>query len=384
MKIAGIVGARPNLVKIAPLIREIRKRPGIEWLLVHTGQHYDDKLSRIFFQQMEIPQPNINLGVGSGSQAWQTGEVLKRVESVFLENKPDLVLVVGDVNSTAAASLAAAKLGIPIAHVEAGLRSFDRTMPEEINRIVTDTLADYHFVTEQAGVDNLLREGRPQKRIYLVGNVMIDALRLFLPLAQKSCITQELGLANGNANGLHPFALLTLHRPSNVDRAEILQDLLRAVYVIAQQIPVIFPAHPRTSQRLGELSPGRHPNLCLIPPLGYLDFLCLMSSAKLVLTDSGGVQEETTALRVPCLTLRENTERPITVTEGTNELIGKDPERIISAAKKILSGNTKPGRVPQLWDGHAAERIVDILLREVFTGQPRDCDLPSPVTKPPS
>jgi UDP-N-acetylglucosamine 2-epimerase (non-hydrolysing) len=362
MKIANIVGARPNLVKIAPLLSEMRKHPPIQSLLVHTGQHYDEKLSDVFFRQMGIPQPDINLEVGSGSHAWQTAEILKKIELVLLEYKPDLLLVVGDVNSTIATALAAAKLGIKIVHVEAGLRSFDRAMPEEINRILTDALADYLFVTEEDAVENLLREGRPREKIFLVGNVMIDALRQFLPIAQHSAIGQELNLVDGS--GFRPFAVLTLHRPSNVDSPQTLQALLGVIEKVADELPVIFPVHPRTLQRLQQMGVHEHPQLRLIPPVGYLDFLCLLSRSRLVLTDSGGIQEETTALGVPCLTLRENTERPITVTEGTNQIVGQDPEKILAAAREILAGKTKAGRIPKFWDGRAAERIVDILLRD--------------------
>jgi UDP-N-acetylglucosamine 2-epimerase (non-hydrolysing) len=365
MKILSVVGARPNLVKIAPLMRAMQRRPAaIQPVLVHTGQHYDERLSDIFFRQMGIREPDVNLEVGSASHSRQTGEILQRIEPVLIEQKPDLVLVVGDVNSTMASTLAAAKLSIPVAHVEAGLRSFDRTMPEEINRLVTDALADYLFVTEADAVENLLREGRPQERIYLVGNVMIDALRQFLPLAQQSSITTELGLMDG-ARKLLPFAILTLHRPSNVDSEETLEGLLSAVERIAEEVPVIFPVHPRTQQRLRDGKNRLHPNVRLIPPVGYLDFLCLLSHAKLVLTDSGGIQEETTALGVPCLTLRENTERPVTTTQGTNQIVGLDPTKILAAARDALAGKTRAGRIPEFWDGNAAERIVDILLREI-------------------
>src|SRR5712692_6857694 len=285
MKIANIVGARPNLVKIAPLLRQMGRHPEIVPLLIHTGQHYDEKLSDIFFRQMEIPEPDINLEVGSGSQAWQTAEVLKRIEPVLEQHQPDL---------------------IPVAHVEAGLRSFDRTMPEEINRLVTDALADFLFATEEDAVTNLLREGRPRERIFLVGNVMIDALRHFLPVAHRSRIGEDLGLLNGSA--FRPFAVLTLHRPSNVDSIETLGTLLAAIEKVADELPIIFPVHPRTQQRLSELKNKPHPQFRIVPPIGYLDFLCLLSRARLVLTDSGGIQEETTALGVPCLTLRENTE----------------------------------------------------------------------------
>jgi UDP-N-acetylglucosamine 2-epimerase (non-hydrolysing) len=370
LKIFNIVGARPNLVKIAPLMREMCKHVSIQPILVHTGQHYDEKLSDLFFRQMGIPSPDFNLEVGSGSHAWQTAEILKRIEPLLIEQKPDLVLVVGDVNSTIAASLASAKLGIPVAHVEAGLRSFDRTMPEEINRILTDALADHLFVTEEDAIGNLLKEGRPRDRIYLVGNVMIDALRQFLPMAQKSNICNELGLLD--RNGFMRFAVLTLHRPSNVDSVRTLERLLTAINTVAEELPVIFPVHPRTQERLKDAHANHHPRLRLIPPVGYLDFLHLLNGSKFVLTDSGGIQEETTALGVPCLTLRENTERPVTITEGTNELVGQDPIKIVNAARQILAGGTKRGHVPQLWDGHAAQRIVEILLRDAPTNRVGD------------
>ena len=362
MRILNVVGARPNLVKIGPLLREMRNHKEIEPILVHTGQHYDEKLSDVFFRQMGIPEPDVNLEVGSGSHAWQTAEILRKIEPVLIERRPDCVLVVGDVNSTVAASLAAVKLGIPVVHVEAGLRSYDRAMPEEINRIVTDALSDYLFVTEEEAIENLIREGKPRERIFFVGNVMIDALRQFLPLAQKSKIADELGLAK-NGETL-PYAVLTLHRPSNVDSPEALGILLDAIGEVAKEVPVIFPVHPRTQERLRAHSSHKNAGIRLVPPLGYLDFLCLLSRARLVLTDSGGIQEETTALGVPCLTLRENTERPITVDEGTNEIVGQDAARIVKAAREALAGNGKKGRVPRFWDGHAAERIIEILIRE--------------------
>ncbi len=359
LKILNIVGARPNLPKIAPLMREMQRHPEIEAILVHTGQHYDEKLSDIFFRQMGIPSPQVNLEVGSGSHASQTAEILKRIEPVLVERKPDL-------NSTIAVSLAAAKLGIHVAHVEAGLRSFDRTMPEEINRILTDALADYLFVTEEGAIEHLLKEGRPRSSIFMVGNVMIDSLLHFLPTAQHSRIGDDLGLKNGA--GWRHFGVLTLHRPSNVDSTEKLSQLLGAIDAVAAEMPVIFPVHPRTQQRLTQSGIQHHPQLRLIPPVGYLDFLCLLSKAKLVLTDSGGIQEETTALGVPCLTLRENTERPITISQGTNLLVGTDQDKIIAAARDTLAGKGKAGRIPPLWDGHTAKRIVDILLKEVPWG----------------
>jgi UDP-N-acetylglucosamine 2-epimerase (non-hydrolysing) len=363
LKILNIVGARPNLPKIAPLLREMQRYPEIEPILVHTGQHYDEKLSDIFFRQMGIPEPHVNLEVGSASHAAQTAEILKRIEPVLLERRPDLVLVVGDVNSTIAVSLAAVKLGVPVAHVEAGLRSFDRTMPEEINRILTDAIADYLFVTEEDAIEHLLKEGRPRESIFFVGNVMIDSLRHFLPIAQQSSIGDELHLAQNGA--WSRFSVLTLHRPSNVDSTEKLAELLGAIDAIAADLPVIFPVHPRTQQRLAQAGIRHRPELRLIPPVGYLDFLCLLSKAALVLTDSGGVQEETTALGVPCLTLRENTERPITISQGTNLLVGTDPVKIVAAARAALSSNGKAGRIPPLWDGRAAGRIVEILRQRV-------------------
>lgn len=384
LKIFNIVGARPNLVKIAPLMSEMRKHASIQPVLVHTGQHYDEKLSDVFFRQMGIPTPDFNLDVGSGSHAWQTAEILKRLEPLLIEQKPDLVLVVGDVNSTIAASLASAKLGVRVAHVEAGLRSFDRTMPEEINRILTDALADHLFVTEEGAIDNLLKEGRPRDQIHLVGNVMIDALRQFLPLARQSNIGSELGLLDGS--GFVPFAVLTLHRPSNVDSLPTLERLLSAIDAVAEELSVIFPVHPRTQERLRESHAKHHPRLRFIPPASYLDFLCLLDRSRLVLTDSGGIQEETTALGVPCLTLRGNTERPVTVTEGTNQLVGQDPAKIISAVREILAGRRKGGKVPHLWDGHAAGRIVEILLRKMHYGGGVDGGLRGPrlQTHPPS
>jgi UDP-N-acetylglucosamine 2-epimerase (non-hydrolysing) len=363
MKVLSIVGARPNLVKIAPLLKVMQNHKEIKSTLVHTGQHYDKQLSAVFFQQLRIAEPDFNLGVGSGSHSAQTAEILKKIEPVLVEERPDVVVVVGDVNSTLAATLAAAKLTIPIAHVEAGLRSFDRTMPEEINRIVTDALADYLFATEADAVENLVKEGRPRERIYLVGNVMIDSLQKSLPLAKQSPVAKELGLLENGQ--VVPFALLTMHRPSNVDSREVLDVLLHAMQAVADQLLVIFPVHPRTRLKLSELPSCTHPRLRLIDPLGYLEFLNLLSCARLVLTDSGGIQEETTGLGVPCLTLRENTERPVTVTVGTNYIVGQNAKLIESTVREILSGRGKKGRLPDLWDGQSAERIVDILIREI-------------------
>jgi UDP-N-acetylglucosamine 2-epimerase (non-hydrolysing) len=373
MKILIIVGARPNLVKIAPLLTAMRSNDCIKPVLVHTGQHYDEKLSKIFFEQMAIRMPDINLNVGSGSQAFQTAEILKGIEPVLLEQNPDVLLVVGDVNSTMATSLAAAKFGIPIAHVEAGLRSFDRSMPEEINRVVTDALADYLFVTEESAIENLLNEGHSQEQIHFVGNVMIDALQQFLPLARQSRILHDLDLIK---NGTQiPFGVLTLHRPANVDSLETLAILLGIVKTVADKLPIIFPVHPRTRQKLAALNNRYHPRIHVIDPLGYLEFLHLLSSSRLVLTDSGGIQEETTALGVSCVTLRENTERPVTVTKGTNHVVGQDPNRILPVVDAILSGRDKIGVMPELWDGHAAERIIEILVRPA--GKVRSTSVPA-------
>ena len=358
MRIISVVGARPNFMKIAALIAECARAPGISHLLVHTGQHYDPQMSEVFFRDLSIPAPNIDLGIGSASHAVQTAQIMIEFEKVCAKERPDCVIVVGDVNSTMAATLVAAKLNIPVAHVEAGLRSFDRAMPEEINRVVTDQLADYLFTTSREADENLKREGVNPKKIHFVGNVMIDTLLKHRGRAEGLNVASRLGVVDGQA-----YALMTLHRPSNVDNMAILQDILSAVRDISTSLPVIFPIHPRTSQRIREfeLDAMVHDKIRLTDPLGYLDFLNLMSGARLVLTDSGGLQEETTILGIPCLTIRENTERPVTISEGTNELVGTDPARIREAADKILAGNWKIPRVPEYWDGKAAERIVAIL-----------------------
>lgn len=363
MRILNVVGARPNSMKIAPLMEEYRRHCGIEPLLVHTGQHYDEKMSDLFFRQLGIPEPHINLGIGSGSHAVQTAEIMKAFETVVLEHEPDAVLVVGDVNSTIACGLVAVKLGVKLIHVEAGLRSGDRSMPEEINRVLTDSISELLFCTEQSGVDNLVKEGIAEEKIHLVGHVMIDTLLKNLEKARKSTLLDDLmrdGYINGNG-----FAVLTLHRPSNVDDPIVFSRILDALEVIQNDLPIIFPIHPRTrgnltamglEQRVGGLS-----QLHLLPPVGYLDFLKLQSSARLVLTDSGGIQEESTILKVPCITLRENTERPVTAEIGSNQVAGTDPERIISAYTAAVSGRWRQPQVPPLWDGKAAERIVDII-----------------------
>jgi len=358
MKLILIAGARPNFMKIAPLVEELGRSPAMEFLLVHTGQHYDEKMSDLFFRQLGLPKPDINLEIGSGSHAVQTAEIMKAFEPVVLREKPDAVLVVGDVNSTIACGLVSVKLGVPLIHVEAGLRSGDRTMPEEINRILTDAISDLLFCTEQSGVDNLVREGVSRDKVHLVGNVMIDTLLKNRPRFAESGVLQELELPPDG------FAVLTLHRPSNVDDPGILRGLLEALDVVQHDMPVIFPVHPRTRNRLGEFDliskMDSMPNIRLIDPVGYLDFQRLLSSARIVLTDSGGIQEETTALGIRCLTLRANTERPVTVSHGTNRLVGMNPDAIIAAYREAMA-DTRPTEIPPLWDGRAAQRIVKII-----------------------
>jgi UDP-N-acetylglucosamine 2-epimerase (non-hydrolysing) len=362
MKILNVVGARPNFMKIAPLMAEYGRRGDVEAALVHTGQHYDRAMSRLFFSELGIPQPDINLEVGSGSHAAQTAEIMKRFEPVLLDATPDVVVVVGDVNSTIACGLVAAKLGAKLAHVEAGLRSFDRSMPEEINRVLVDAISNFLFCTEQSGIENLLNEGVPKDKIHFVGNVMIDTLMKNRDKARQSTILDRLALDGQN------YAVLTLHRPANVDDARVFEKILDAVDVIAGDMPVIFPVHPRTRAYLSSGTVGARVNqmagLRLTEPLGYLDFLRLMSSATVVLTDSGGIQEETTILKVPCLTLRENTERPATVTHGSNRIVGRDPQRILAAYRDAVNPNGCRFEAPPLWDGHAAGRIVDILIEK--------------------
>jgi UDP-N-acetylglucosamine 2-epimerase (non-hydrolysing) len=364
MHILHVVGARPNFMKAAPVLRALAALKGCKQTLVHTGQHYDANMSDVFFQQLGMPQPDINLEVGSGSHSRQTAEVMTRFEPVVLEHKPDGVLVYGDVNSTVAAALVCAKLLIFVGHVEAGLRSRDRTMPEEINRLVTDQLADLLFTPSEDGDENLLREGVPPEKIHRVGNVMIDTLIRLLPTAEERWPTlcAQLGLRE-NGPGRRGYALVTLHRPSNVDSPASLRAIVAALQSIADSLPVVFPIHPRTRQRLSSLAlDASHRSLSFIDPLGYLDFLALQRHAAVVLTDSGGVQEETTFLGVPCLTLRENTERPITVEQGTNILIGQDIERLKQEVQHILQdGPSRQRRVPPLWDGKASERIACVL-----------------------
>jgi UDP-N-acetylglucosamine 2-epimerase (non-hydrolysing) len=359
MKAAVVVGARPNFMKAAPLIRELATRPRARCILVHTGQHYDENMSRVFFEDLELPEPDIHLGVGSGSHAEQTGKVMVAFEGVLARERPDLVIVVGDVNSTLACSLVAAKALVPVAHVEAGLRSFDRTMPEEINRMLTDVLSDFCFTTSPEAETNLRREGVDPGRIHFVGNIMIDSLLFYLERSERSRILEELALAGG------AYALVTLHRPSNVDERCVFAGIMGAIARIARTVPVLFPVHPRTRKMIesirGELEIPE--TLRLVEPLGYLDFVKAMRHAKLVITDSGGIQEETTVLGIPCITVRENTERPITIEMGTNVLVGCDPAKLRSEAERALAGVARPHRVPPLWDGRTAGRIADVLER---------------------
>jgi UDP-N-acetylglucosamine 2-epimerase (non-hydrolysing) len=357
-KIDLVAGARPNFMKVAPLYDAFVAAGGFEPRIIHTGQHYDAAMSKVFFEDLQMPRPAAFLGVGSGTHGAQTARVMLAYEEHILKNRPDMIIVVGDVNSTLAGTLVGVKLHIPVAHVEAGLRSGDRTMPEEINRLVTDAVADVHFITEQSGIDNLRREGIPKEKLYLVGNVMIDSLLQHLPRA-RAC---SLALDSFN---LHPgnYGLVTLHRPSNVDNPEALRGILSVLCDIAKEIALLFPAHPRTQKNLLPLldSIGRPGTFHIVDPIGYLDFLALEASAKFIITDSGGIQEESTVLGVPCLTVRDTTERPVTVSEGTNTLVGINPMRLYQEIQHILHGNAKRGQIPSLWDGQTAERIVHII-----------------------
>ncbi len=359
-RVICVCGARPNFMKIAPIMRAFDEHGGFETLLVHTGQHYDEKMSELFFDELGIPRPDINLEVGSGTHAVQTAEIMKRFEPVVPDFRPDYVLVVGDVNSTIACGLVAVKLGVKLIHVEAGLRSFDRTMPEEINRILTDQISDLLFVTEQSGIDNLANEGINSDKVHLVGNVMIDTLMANRQKAQDSDVLERLGLSAKN------YAAVTLHRPSNVDDMNKFGEIVTAFEEISKELKLVFPIHPRTRNNVrgGDLE-GRMlamDNLMLLEPVGYLDFLCLMSNAALVITDSGGIQEETTILGVPCMTLRENTERPVTITEGTNRLVRIQSEDIVSSYREIIENiDSFTSKVPKFWDGKAAERMAEVL-----------------------
>ena len=379
MKILSVVGARPNFIKIAPLIREMRRYQDITSILVHTGQHYDVRMAGQFFEDLQIPTPDVSLEVGSGTHAQQTAEVMKRIEPVLIEIRPDIVLVVGDVNSTLAAALTAVKLHIAVAHVEAGLRRFDRSMPEEINRLATDAISDYLFVTEDSGMQNLRREGADEGKLFFVGNVMIDSLEASRRTWERSSIHAQLGLTKGH------YGIVTLHRPATVDDPYILREVIEALGEVAEQLPLIFPIHPRTRKNLMEMGQfirplwfgeGKLPStgICCLEPIGYLDFMALVSNARIVLTDSGGLQEESTVLGVPCVTLRDNTERPVTVTHGTNQLAGTSPPKIIAAAHSCLSRQQRALAAPPLWDGRAAQRIVAVC-RERGPARPLFCSL---------
>ncbi|MBI3651966.1 MAG: UDP-N-acetylglucosamine 2-epimerase (non-hydrolyzing) [Acidobacteria bacterium] len=360
LKIINVVGARPNFMKIAPVMDEmLRRGDRLQPLLLHTGQHYDEAMSEAFFADLQIPRPDINLEIGSASHAEQTARIMMAIEPVILEHRPDWLVVVGDVNSTMAATLVAAKLSVKVAHIEAGLRSFDRAMPEEINRLVTDALADLLLTPSKDGDENLRREGVPPHKIRFVGNVMIDTLYRQLERAKSSPVLERFNLQAKN------YCAMTLHRPSNVDDKATLAGILDALEAVQKRMPILFPIHPRTRARINEFGLqkqlARLPNLILTEPLGYLDFLQLYSNSRLVLTDSGGIQEETTTLGIPCLTLRPNTERPITVSEGTNRIVGNDPEAIRREALNALDHPAQALRVPALWDGQAARRIVDAI-----------------------
>jgi UDP-N-acetylglucosamine 2-epimerase (non-hydrolysing) len=356
-KFICVVGARPNFIKIAPLHKEFRSYPHIVNYICHTGQHFDEKMSKVFFEELEMPRPDFYLGISGGSHAAQTAGIMVEFEKVINEEKPDLVIVPGDVNSTMACTLVASKMGIPVAHIESGLRSFDRGMPEEINRIVTDVLSDYLFVSEESGLVNLKREGIDENKKYFVGNIMIDSLIHYLPKIENSDIRQRLDILNNK------FCLCTFHRPSNVDNGENLVKIIRLLGEIAEHLEVIFPMHPRTRNMFNQLGrdiTGNH-RIIITEPIGYIDFLHLLKNAELVITDSGGIQEETTYLGVQCLTVRDNTERPVTVEIGTNQLIGTNLEAVRNAAFRVINGERKKGSVPHLWDGNTAKRIANIL-----------------------
>ena len=364
INLACVVGARPNFMKMAPLLRALDAHPQVQSVLVHTGQHYDENLSDVFFDELSMKRPDVFLEVGSGGHGVQTARVLERFEDVLQKGAPggrryDRVVVVGDVNSTMAAALAAVKLGIPVAHVEAGLRSFDRSMPEEINRLVTDAVSDLLFVSEPAGMNNLRREGHSEDHLHLAGNVMIDTLTWLLPKVRAGEVLARHGLESGQ------YGVITLHRPANVDEPQTLARLLDVLVETNGDLQLVFPIHPRTEERIKRyglaerLSAGR--GILRLPPLGYLDFLALTSQAKVIVTDSGGLQEESTVLGIPCLTVRPNTERPITIDEGTSTLVGNDPAKLRRSLRDVLDGKYKRGRCPELWDGKAAPRIAEVL-----------------------
>jgi len=363
IKIICVVGARPNFIKITPIIKEFTKHQNlITAKLIHTGQHYDSKMSKIFFDELEISQPNYNLGVGSDSHARQTAKIMEKFEPIVLKEKPNLILVVGDVNSTLACALVSAKLQVPVAHVEAGLRSFNWQMPEEINRVLTDRLSDFLFTTEESANRNLIKENIPKEKIFFIGNVMIDTLKNHLKKSQKSKILEKLKLKK------RTYALLTLHRAEIVDQKENLYLIADILKLISQKIPIVFPVHPRTQQKIKEFEleeKFKMSNLIITEALGYLDFLNLQNNAKIVLTDSGGIQEETTLLKIPCLTLRQETERPVTVEVGTNIVTNLNKEKILKELNLIMKNKFKKGEIPPFWDGKAAQRIVRILIKKL-------------------
>jgi UDP-N-acetylglucosamine 2-epimerase (non-hydrolysing) len=374
MKVIQVVGARPNFMKVAPLHRAIQQLSGWTSKIVHTGQHFDAKMSDVFFTQLELPKPDYFLGIGGGSHTEVTAHIMLAFEKIVADEKPDLIIVVGDVTSTLACTLVAIKMGIPVAHVEAGLRSFDRTMPEELNRLLTDSVANYLFVTEESGLNHLKNEGVPDEKVFFSGNVMIDSLVRYQEKAKNSTILTDLGLQPSDSGqsssefGLIPsnYIVMTMHRPANVDTEKGLLSILELMELSAQKTKIVFPIHPRTRAHMDKFGLTKRmeavPNLILTEPLGYLEFIQLMSHAKAILTDSGGIQEETTYLGIPCLTFRDSTERPVTVTLGTNQLLADlDPQKTYQALEKILAGEVKKGSIPPLWDGHAAERIANTL-----------------------
>ena len=362
MKIASIVGTRPNFIKLSALIDEIKNHK-IGHILVHTGQHYDKGMSKLFFDDLKLPMPDVNLGVGSGSYGEQTGQIMAKLEKVLIQEKPDLVIVVGDVNSTFAGALVAKQLGIKVAHVEAGLRSFDMAMPEEINRILTDRISDFLFTTEESANRNILNEGIPKEKIFFAGNVMIDTLLKHKKKSEKSKILEKLKIDKKD------YAVLTLHRPSNVDAKKNFENIISILESVQKQIKVVFPVHPRTRKNIDIFSLSNKiknmRNLMLTEPLGYIDFLCMMTNSRFVLTDSGGIQEETTALGVPCVTLRNNTERPVTVKEGTNVLVSTNKAKVMKACSGLVKGKPIKGKIPKFWDGKAAKRIIEIIIKEI-------------------
>ena len=362
-KLLSIVGARPNFMKIAPLDKAFKKyRKEVKHLICHTGQHFDDRMSKVFFEDLGLPRPDFYLGVGGGSHAEQTARIMLELEQVLLAEQPDLVIVPGDVNSTLAAALVASKMGIPVAHVEAGLRSFDNTMPEEINRIVTDVVSDFLFVSEHSGIRNLRDEGVDEHKIHFVGNIMIDSLEAHYDLLENHPILEQIGLEKEN------YILATFHRPTNVDDPESLKALMDTLKRLVKERPMVFPVHPRTRKNLQAFGLDKRlpKGLILTEPLGYIEFLALMRYAELVITDSGGIQEETTYMGVQCITVRKNTERPVTIDVGTNQLVGTDLDKVEKTAMDILSGITKPGRIPELWDGKTGKRIAEINVNKIL------------------